>query len=90
MKIHVHKLSIAGAPTMGTWYVVFAFFSKLWPTQIINLLTSVHMIKPLPILARYFNVTIPTFFLGLMFHLLLGYLFLGMMGTIYNFMQNKQ
>jgi len=90
MKIHVHKLGIAGALTVGTWFVVFAFFSKLWPTQTVNLLTSVHLMKPLPILARYLNVSMTTFLFGLIFYLLLGYLFLGMIGSIYNFMQNKQ
>jgi len=90
MSIHVHKLGIAGALTVGTWYIVFAFFAKLWPTQVVNFLTSVHLMKPLPILARFLNVSIATFFFGLVFHLLFGYLFLGMIGAIYNFMQNKQ
>lgn len=90
MNIHVNKLGIAGALTAGTWYVIFAFFSKLWPTQTINLLTSVHLMKPLPILARYLNVSITAFFFGLIFHLLFGYLFLGMIGASYNFLQNKK
>jgi len=87
MKIHAHNLGIAGALTTGAGYVVLAFFAKLWSTQTVNLLTTTHLMKPLPILARYLNVSMTTFFFGLIFHLLFGYLFLGMIGTIYNFMQ---
>jgi len=90
MKVHVNNLGIAGALTAGTWYVVFAFFAKLWPPQTVDFLTSVHLMKPLTILARYLNVSMTAFFFGLVFHLLFGYLFLGMIGTIYNFMQNKK
>ena len=90
MKIHAHNLGIAGALTSGAWYVVFAFFSKLWPTQTVDFLTSVNFMKPLTVLARYLNVSITAFFFGLVLHLLFGYLFLGMIGTIYNFMQNKK
>jgi len=90
MKIHVNKLGIAGALTAGTWYLAFAFLAKLWPVYMVNLLTSLYLMKPLPILARYISVTTPKFLFGLMFYLLFGYLFLGMIGTIYNFIQNKQ
>ena len=90
MKIHAHNLGIAGSLTTGTWYVVFAFFAKLWPAQTVNFLTSVHLMKPLTILARYLDVSMTAFFFGLIFHLLFGYLFLAMIGASYNFMQNKQ
>ena len=89
MKINVNKLGISGALTVGTWYLVFAFFAKLWPVQAVNLLTSMHLMKPLPILARYFNISMTACFFGLILYLILGYLFLGMIGAIYNFIQKK-
>ena len=87
MKININKFGIAGALTVGTWYLVFAFFAKLWPVWTVNLLTSIHLMKPLPILARYFNVSMTAFSFGLILYLIFGYLFLGMIGAIYNFIQ---
>lgn len=90
MKIRAHKLGIAGALTVGAWYTFFAFFAKLWPTQTIYFLTSINLMKPLPILARYLNITMPSFLLGLVFHLLFGYISLRLLGIIYNTIQHKQ
>ena len=85
IKINAHKLGTADALTVGSWYVIFAFFAKLWPVKTIN----VHMVKPLP-LARYLNTTPSAFFFGLITNLLFGYIFLAMIGTIYNLIQNRQ
>ena len=89
IKINAHKLGTAGALTTGIWYAVFAFFAKLWPIKTINFLMAVRMMKPLP-LARYLNTTPSAFFFGLITNLLFGYIFLAMIGTIYNLIQNRQ
>ncbi len=89
MKINTHKLGTAGSLTMGIWYVVFAFFAKLWPVKTINFLMATRMMKPLP-LARYLDTTSSSFFFGLIANLIFGYMFLAMISTIYNLMKNRQ
>ena len=89
MKINAHKLGTAGALTVGSWYVVFAFFAKLWPVKTINFLMAIRMMKPLP-LARYLNTTPSAFFFGLITNLIFGYLFLAMIGIIYKLIKSSQ
>ncbi len=89
MKINTHKLGTAGALTVGSWYVIYAFFAKLWPVKTISFLMAIRMMKPLP-LARYLTTTPSAFFFGLIANLIFGYLFLAMIGAIYNLMQNRQ
>lgn len=89
MKINTHKLGTAGAVTVGIWYTAFAFCAKLWPVKTINFLMATRMMKPLP-LARYLSISPSAFFFGLAANLLFSYIFLAMLGTIYDSIQNRQ
>ncbi|MGB8366832.1 MAG: DUF5676 family membrane protein [Candidatus Babeliales bacterium] len=89
MKINPNKFGIAGSLTMAGWYVVYAFFAKLWPVQTINFLMATRMMKPLP-LARYLMTTPYSFFFGLVSNLIFGYLLLAIIATIYNALQPKE
>ena len=84
MKLNAHMFGFAGSLTIGICYSLFAACMKFIPKQTINLLTSAHMMRDLPPLYSLFRVNSGAFFIGLLLHMLFGYLFVGMIAKIYN------
>ncbi len=85
----MNKLGVAGGLTLGAGHIIYTFFAKLWPVQTINFVMATRMMKPLP-LARYLTVTPYSFFFGLIFNLIFGYIALAAIAAIYNALQNNK
>lgn len=87
MKIKSYKLGIAGAATIGFIYTVFALFLKMWPTQTLKFVGMVHMMPKLDYISAFIKVTPGAILLGIMTHIVLGFLFFFLISTVYNLLE---
>ena len=87
MKINARNLGIAASATGCIFYIPFMLILKFYPSQLLKLLGTIHMIPKLDYLRTFITVTPRAIALGLIIHIAFIYIFFWTMATIYNLFQ---
>ena len=89
MKINAWKFGVAGSMTVTIIYTIFAIALKLWTAQTLKFVGTVHMMPRLDYISSFIRVTPGAIFMGLITHVVIGFLIFWLIASIYNALQNK-
>lgn len=87
MKINAPSLGLAAAITMCAMYTGFAFLLKLWPSQTLKFIGTIHMLPKLDYIKSFIKVTPQAALMGIITHTMLAFFIFLFIALIYNQIQ---
>ena len=87
MKINAHIFGLAGSIAVGITYSTFAVLLRLWPAKVIKFIGTAHMMPKLELISPYIKITPQAIAMGIVGHMVTGFLIFWLSATLYNKLQ---
>lgn len=87
MKIYACSFAIAGAIVVGLMYTALGIVLKLYPGQSLKFIGTIHMLPKLDYIKSFIKVTPQAITMGIITHIILGFIVFFSIAMIYNLLQ---